>query len=163
MRTNSRDRDHRRSRRDFLRQSACASLGVTSLVNAAPPEARATVVSMRMFGNRVSQIVLPAVAGLLASITGAAGVFAILALALGLGSVAVRRAMRDGAHAAAPDRTAKTVCAERQNAAALVRRFDAQNSHARLVSGSRPSWAAKIPIAADARLRIWPWRGPWHR
>jgi uncharacterized protein (DUF1501 family) len=34
MRTQSRDRDHRRSRRDFLRQSACASLGVTSLVNA---------------------------------------------------------------------------------------------------------------------------------
>jgi MFS family permease len=67
------------------------TLSVTSLVNAAPPEARATVVSMRMFGNRVSQIILPALAGLLASLTGAAGVFAILAVALGIGSYAVRR------------------------------------------------------------------------
>jgi uncharacterized protein (DUF1501 family) len=30
----SRDKEHRRTRRDFLRQSACASLGVTGLVNA---------------------------------------------------------------------------------------------------------------------------------
>jgi uncharacterized protein (DUF1501 family) len=34
MAMKSRDKEHRRSRRDFLRQSACASLGVTGLVNA---------------------------------------------------------------------------------------------------------------------------------
>ncbi len=58
------------------------TLSVTSLVNAAPAEARATVISLRMFGNRIAQIALPALAGLLASVTGAAGVFAVLATGL---------------------------------------------------------------------------------
>lgn len=67
------------------------TLSVTSLVNAAPSEARATVVSIRMFGNRMAQITLPALAGAIASATGAAGVFAIIAVAFAIGTYAIRK------------------------------------------------------------------------
>ena len=59
-----------------------STLTISSVVHLAPAEACGTALTLRMTGNRVGQIVLPALAGVLASATGVAGI--LLALGLGL-------------------------------------------------------------------------------
>ncbi len=64
-----------------------ATLTLSGVVDLAPPGARATAMSLRLTGNRLGLIVIPLGASLIATFTGAAGVFVILATCL-VGSAA---------------------------------------------------------------------------
>jgi hypothetical protein len=59
-----------------------ATLTLSGVVDLAPPGARATAMSLRLTGNRLGLIVIPMGASLVATFTGAAGVFVILAACL---------------------------------------------------------------------------------
>ena len=62
---------------------------MTTVVQAAPDEARSTALALRLTGNRLGQVAAPAAAGLLAGVAGAAAPFvmlgALLLIASGLG------------------------------------------------------------------------------
>ncbi|WP_206314569.1 MFS transporter [Streptomyces coryli] len=81
-------------------------LSMTTVVQAAPPEARSTALALRLSGNRLGQIAAPASAGLVAGVAGTAAPFAMLggllvtaAGAAGLPLVRGRRGRdRDAAH-----------------------------------------------------------------
>ncbi|MEU6736782.1 MFS transporter [Streptomyces physcomitrii] len=64
-------------------------LSMTTVVRAAPAEARSTALALRLTGNRLGQVAAPAAAGLLAGTAGAAAPFVLLGgllvLAAGLG------------------------------------------------------------------------------
>jgi MFS family permease len=68
-----------------------STLTISGVVHLAPPEAMGTALTLRMTGNRVGQIVFPALAGLVAAATGVAGI--LLALGLGLAASGVAMAM----------------------------------------------------------------------
>lgn len=68
------------------------TLSITMVVQIAPPEIRATVMTLRISGNRVGQILLPLVASLIAVATGAWGILAMTALTLAASSAAVQQA-----------------------------------------------------------------------
>ena len=59
-----------------------ATLTLSGVVDLAPPGARATAMSLRLTGNRIGLIIIPMGASLIATFTGAAGVFVILAACL---------------------------------------------------------------------------------
>ncbi|MEE1746943.1 MULTISPECIES: MFS transporter [unclassified Streptomyces] len=64
-------------------------LSMTTVVQAAPPEARSTALALRLTGNRLGQVAAPASAGLIAGVAGTAAPFvmlgALLLAAAGLG------------------------------------------------------------------------------
>jgi MFS family permease len=66
-----------------------STLTISSVVHLAPAEACGTALTLRMTGNRVGQIVFPALAGLLASATGVAGILLALGVGLAASGVAV--------------------------------------------------------------------------
>jgi MFS family permease len=66
-------------------------LTMSWLAEATPPGLRGRAMSLRLTGNRVGQVVVPSVAGLLAAGTGAAGVLALTAAGLAAAGVAARR------------------------------------------------------------------------
>ena len=59
-----------------------ATLTLSGVVDLAPPTARATAMSLRLTGNRIGLIIIPVGASMIATFTGAAGVFVILAACL---------------------------------------------------------------------------------
>jgi MFS family permease len=59
-----------------------ATLTLSGVVDLAPPNARGTAMSLRLTGNRLGQMVIPFGASLVATATGTAGVFVILAATL---------------------------------------------------------------------------------
>ncbi|MER7399751.1 MFS transporter [Streptomyces sp. NPDC000151] len=63
-------------------------LSMTTVVQAAPDDARSTALALRLTGNRLGQVAAPAGAGLAAGVAGAAAPFVLLGLLL-LGSAAV--------------------------------------------------------------------------
>ncbi|WP_344493200.1 MFS transporter [Streptomyces enissocaesilis] len=66
-------------------------LSMTTVVRAAPPEARSTALALRLTGNRLGQVAAPVSAGLVAGAAGTAAPFAMLAvLLLGASALAVR-------------------------------------------------------------------------
>jgi MFS family permease len=69
-----------------------STLTISSVVHLAPAHACGTALTLRMTGNRIGQIVFPALAGLLASATGVAGI--LLALGLGLAASGMAVAIR---------------------------------------------------------------------
>jgi MFS family permease len=69
-----------------------STLTISSVIHLAPPAACGTALTLRMTGNRVGQIVFPALAGLLAAATGVAGI--LLALGLGLAASGIAVAIR---------------------------------------------------------------------
>ncbi|WP_419993686.1 MFS transporter [Streptomyces boninensis] len=82
-------------------------LSMTTVVQAAPAEARSTALALRLSGNRLGQIAAPASAGLVAGVAGTAAPFAmlgglLLTAAGAAGLPLVRRRERDGAHSGAP-------------------------------------------------------------
>ncbi|MFE6665429.1 MFS transporter [Streptomyces sp. NPDC057697] len=81
-------------------------LSMTTVVRAAPPEARSTALALRLTGNRLGQVAAPASAGLLAGAAGTAAPFvmlgALLLAAAGLGARGGRRDREAGADPAAP-------------------------------------------------------------
>ncbi|MFG2660552.1 MFS transporter [Streptomyces sp. NPDC048425] len=69
-------------------------LSMTTVVQAAPPEARSTALALRLTGNRLGQVAAPASAGLVAGVAGTAAPFVMLGLLLltaaGLGARATK-------------------------------------------------------------------------
>jgi len=68
-----------------------STLTLSGVMHLAPPEVCGTALTLRMTGNRVGQIVFPALAGVLAAATGVAGI--LLALGLGLAASGIAVAM----------------------------------------------------------------------
>lgn len=67
-------------------------LSMTTVVQAAPPEARSTALALRLTGNRLGQVAAPASAGLLAGVAGTAAPFLMLGVLLAGASVLAVRA-----------------------------------------------------------------------
>ncbi|WP_028815672.1 MFS transporter [Streptomyces flavidovirens] len=66
-------------------------LSMTTVVRAAPPEARSTALALRLTGNRLGQVAAPASAGLVAGVAGTAAPFLMLAVLLtGASALALR-------------------------------------------------------------------------
>ncbi|MBT2490310.1 MFS transporter [Streptomyces sp. ISL-96] len=66
-------------------------LSMTTVVQAAPPEARSTALALRLTGNRLGQVAAPASAGLVAAVAGTAAPFTMLGvLLLGASALALR-------------------------------------------------------------------------
>ncbi|MEU8689145.1 MFS transporter [Streptomyces sp. NPDC048665] len=84
-------------------------LSMTTVVQAAPDEARSTALALRLTGNRLGQVAAPAAAGLVAGVTGAAAPFVMLgALLLLSAGVAVRSPGRKRAGRVAGERAGRT-------------------------------------------------------
>lgn len=78
-------------------------LSMTTVVRAAPPEARSTALALRLTGNRLGQVAAPASAGLIAGVAGTAAPFVMLgALLLAAAGLGVRGGRRDRQAGAAP-------------------------------------------------------------
>jgi hypothetical protein len=78
---------------------------ITWVANQAPRAERGTALAIRLTGNRISLLFVPAVMGAVAGSAGVAAVFWILAAALGFGAFATRTARLDstgGQPAASP-------------------------------------------------------------
>jgi MFS family permease len=69
-----------------------STLTISSVVHLAPAHACGTALTLRMTGNRIGQIVFPALAGLLAAATGVASI--LFALGVGLAASGVAAAVR---------------------------------------------------------------------
>jgi MFS family permease len=69
-----------------------STLTLSGVMYLAPPEACGTALTLRMTGNRVGQIVFPALAGVVAAATGVAGI--LLALGVGLAASGMAVAIR---------------------------------------------------------------------
>jgi MFS family permease len=70
-------------------------LTMSWLAESTPPGLRGRAMSLRLTGNRVGQVVVPSIAGLLAAGTGAGGVLALTAAALAAAGLAARRLNTD--------------------------------------------------------------------
>jgi MFS family permease len=71
-----------------------STLTISGVVHIAPPAAYGTALTLRMTGNRIGQVVFPALSGLVAAATGVAGILAIVGLGLALSGAAVPLSMR---------------------------------------------------------------------
>ncbi|WAU86256.1 MFS transporter [Streptomyces sp. Qhu-G9] len=84
-------------------------LSMTTVVQAAPDEARSTALALRLTGNRLGQVAAPAAAGLIAGVAGVAAPFvmlgALLVIASGLG---LRQGSTGAAGAGPTERTRRT-------------------------------------------------------
>ncbi len=67
-----------------------ATLSISNMVDIVPPSARGVALSLRITGNRVGQVSIPVLAGLVAAVTGAGGIFAIVALTLAASAASVQ-------------------------------------------------------------------------
>jgi MFS family permease len=72
-------------------------LSMTTVVQAAPAEARSTALALRLTGNRLGQVAAPAAAGLIAGVAGVAAPFVMLGALLLLSSGVAIRAPRPAA------------------------------------------------------------------
>ncbi|WP_187280301.1 MFS transporter [Streptomyces sp. IB2014 016-6] len=83
-------------------------LSMTTVVRAAPAEARSTALALRLTGNRLGQVAAPASAGLVAGVAGTGAPFMMLGvLLLGAAGLGVRSAPRDAAPPAPPSTPAR--------------------------------------------------------
>jgi MFS family permease len=69
-------------------------LSMTTVVQAAPDEARSTALALRLTGNRLGQVAAPAAAGLVAGVAGVAAPFVMLGALLVLSSGVALRSPR---------------------------------------------------------------------
>jgi predicted MFS family arabinose efflux permease len=72
-----------------------ATLTFSEVVLIAPPDARATALSLRITGNRLGQVLLPFLGSFLATVAGAGGVLIVTAAMLAASGIAVRISLRD--------------------------------------------------------------------
>ena len=70
------------------------TLCMSSVVELAPPNARGTALSLRLTGNRIGQFAIPFLSAVLATVTGVAGVFFMIAAALAVSGVSVKATMK---------------------------------------------------------------------
>ena len=75
-----------------LAMGIASTLTISSVIHLAPSHACGTALTLRMTGNRMGQVVFPALAGLLAAATGVAGI--MLALGIGLAASGMAAALR---------------------------------------------------------------------
>jgi len=75
-----------------LAMGIASTLTISSVIHLAPPDACGTALTLRMTGNRIGQVVFPALAGLVAAATGVAGI--LLALGVGLAASGIAVALR---------------------------------------------------------------------
>jgi MFS family permease len=66
-----------------------STLTISGIVHLAPSKATGTALTLRMTGNRVGQIVFPALAGVVAAATGVAGILLVLGFGLAASGIAV--------------------------------------------------------------------------
>jgi MFS family permease len=66
-----------------------STLTISGVVHLAPPQSYGTALTLRMTGNRIGQIVFPALAGLLAAATGVTGILVAIGLGLAASGIAV--------------------------------------------------------------------------
>jgi len=59
-----------------------STLTISGIVEVAPPNARATAMTLRITGNRISLVLMPFVGGLIAAATGVAGILLVTAMSL---------------------------------------------------------------------------------
>jgi hypothetical protein len=71
-----------------------ALLSVTTVIDRTPKPARGTANALRVVGNRVGQSALPFGAGLVAAVTGVAGILAMIAVTLAASAAAVQLSRR---------------------------------------------------------------------
>ena len=71
-----------------------STLTLSGVVHLAPAEAYGTALTLRMTGNRIGQVLFPALAGLVAAATGVAGIFLIIGVGMGVSGVAVPLSLR---------------------------------------------------------------------
>jgi MFS family permease len=69
---------------------------LSGMVDLAPPQARGTALSLRITGNRVGQVLVPFLAGLIAVAAGTAGILLVIAFTLAASGTAVRMSARQG-------------------------------------------------------------------
>ena len=67
-----------------------ATLSISNMVDIVPPAARGVALSLRITGNRVGQVSLPVLAGIVATAAGAGGIFAIVAVGLAASAASVQ-------------------------------------------------------------------------
>jgi predicted MFS family arabinose efflux permease len=72
-----------------------STLTISGIVEVAPPSARGTTMTLRITGNRIGLVFMPLTAGLVAAITGVAGVLLIVAASLAGSALAMQRSRRD--------------------------------------------------------------------
>jgi MFS family permease len=78
-----------------------ASLGIastttlTGIVQLAPVESRATALSLRITGNRLGQVLILALAGVMAAATGVAGILVGIAVSLAASGTAIQLSRRE--------------------------------------------------------------------
>ncbi|WP_329329756.1 MFS transporter [Streptomyces luteogriseus] len=78
-------------------------LSMTTVVQAAPDDARSTALALRLTGNRLGQVAAPAAAGLIAGVAGVAAPFVMLGGLLLLSSGVAVRSPREPEEAVEPD------------------------------------------------------------
>jgi hypothetical protein len=66
-----------------------ATLSISNMVDIVPPGARGVALSLRITGNRVGQVSLPVMAGVVAMAMGAGGIFGIIAVTLAASAASV--------------------------------------------------------------------------
>jgi MFS family permease len=71
-----------------------STLTISGVVHIAPAAAYGTALTLRMTGNRIGQVVFPALSGLVAAATGVAGILLIIGLGLAVCGIAVPISLR---------------------------------------------------------------------
>ena len=71
-----------------------STLTLSGVVFLAPPGAYGTALTLRMTGNRLGQVMFPALAGVVAAAVGVAGIFVIIGLSIGVSGIAVPLSLR---------------------------------------------------------------------
>jgi hypothetical protein len=71
-----------------------STLTISGVVHIAPAEAYGTALTLRMTGNRIGQVLFPALSGLVAAVTGVAGILLIIGISLAVSGVAVPISLR---------------------------------------------------------------------
>ncbi|MGE0628943.1 MAG: MFS transporter [Hyphomicrobiaceae bacterium] len=69
-----------------------ATLSISNTVGLAPAYVRGTVLSLRITGNRVGQIIMPLMAGMVAAAAGAGGIFVVVGILLAASAASVQAA-----------------------------------------------------------------------
>ncbi|MFD7503276.1 MFS transporter [Streptomyces sp. NPDC059850] len=107
-------------------------LSMSTVVQAAPDEARSTALALRLTGNRLGQVAAPASAGLLAGVAGTAAPFVMLGvLLLASAAIAVRPLRRTPGDAAVPAPRTPPPAPEAERSAVSGRRGPGEESPAR--------------------------------
>ena len=77
-----------------LAMGIASTLTISGVVHIAPAAAYGTALTLRMTSNRIGQLAFPALAGLIATATGVAGILVIIGLGIAISGIAVPISLR---------------------------------------------------------------------